>query len=226
MRNYYLDLLSKYGISSAHPGGLSITKKILEDLTITGDMQVADMGCGTGQTLLYLAKNIPCNLTGVDLDERMLRIASKRLDRENQKASLVKADITELPFPPGKFDILLSESVTIFSDIDTALKDFARVLKRGGILVVVEMTVLKQLTERERKEVISYYGLRMVPDRQTWEAKLTQAGFRVIRSQTGRTPPTLKMKSLKMFLDFYPHMRIMRKYSGALGYGIYVCSRV
>lgn len=223
MRSTYLDLLAKYGVSGAHPGGFTLTKKILDSLTINPDTKLLDLGCGTGQTLAYIAGTYPCKLVGVDINSQMLFKATQRFKMENLYINLVQADVMELPFPSNTFDIALSESVTVFTTINKTLKEYARVLKTGGILLAIEMTAVYPLTAEELSEIKSVYGIEQIPTSNEWESMLRQVGFTDIRAYEVQMKPTLKFTSLKMIYDFSPHMNLMNRYSRKLAYMVYHC---
>lgn len=57
MKPSYQDALAYYGVNGAHPGGLSLTKYLLQQERITSTTQLLDAGCGTGQTSAFI-KNI------------------------------------------------------------------------------------------------------------------------------------------------------------------------
>ncbi|HEX9062582.1 MAG TPA: class I SAM-dependent methyltransferase [Clostridia bacterium] len=223
MYSKYLEMLAKHGVSGAHPGGLQLTKEILNTLPINSSTKLIDLGCGTGQTLVYLAKTYPCKTLGVDINDQMLFKAGQRIKRENLYIELVCADVMNLPFPPDSFDIALSESVTIFTGIDRALSEYARILKPGGTLLAIEMTSGPYLNERELKEIKSVYGILKVPNSDEWKGMLKQAGFRDIKVYDVKINSPLKFTSLQMMYDFSPHFSILRRYGRKLQYKVYQC---
>lgn len=225
MRSTYIDLLAKYGISGAHPGGLPLTKSLLDCLHINNNTKLLDLGCGTGDTLAYIAKKYTCEAVGVDINNQMLFKAAQRFKTENLDIDLFHADVMQLPFPSNTYDIALSESVTIFTDINKALKEYARILKDDGTLVAIEMTAEFPLSARELYEIQSVYGVKQVPYPEDWEWMLRQAGFAGIESHTVKMVPTLKFSSLKMLHDFSPHLSIMSRYGRKLGYRVYKGAR-
>ena len=63
---------------------------------------VLDIGCGTGQHLVYILKEFPnIRAVGVDYTQPMLEIAAQKL---SHKATLIHADIREIAFPENHFD--------------------------------------------------------------------------------------------------------------------------
>lgn len=223
MRTTYLDVLAQYGIDGAHPGGLPLTMRILNSLVINYNTRLIDLGCGTGQTLTYIYKTYRCKPTGVDINRQMLQKAVQRFRNENLPITLYHADVMQLPFSSGTFDIALSESVTVFTDINKALKEYARVLKKGGTLLAIEMTAMQHLNPKEMREIKSVYGIGQVPTAYEWERMFIQAGFRDVRTYDVQISPTLKLNSWKMFQDFAPHLYMIQRYSRKLGYKVYKC---
>lgn len=221
----YLDLLAKYGVEGAHPGGLPVTKKILSGLPMDNNTMLLDLGCGTGQTLHYISKTYPCKITGVDINDKMLHKAALRLQKESPAIELVRADVQQLPFPSNTFDIALSESVTVFTDINKALREYNRVLKAGGVLIAIEMTAGSSLGTVEAKEICSIYNIREVPTCSQWECNFSQAGFSDVESYDIKTKPTIKFRSLKMMHELAPYLNLLKRYSRKLSFRTYKCKK-
>lgn len=180
MKYNYLDCLASFGVGGAHPGGLFLTKTLLEREKLDPHMSILDAGCGTGQTSAYLATKYQCHVTSLDCNEIMLQKARYRF-KESQLLINVKNGTTErLPFPDGMFDIVLSESVIAFTDIPSTLSEFKRVLKRNGILLAVEMCVGKKVSEEELTSIRDFYGISQLLIESEWEDHLLKADFQNI----------------------------------------------
>lgn len=219
----YLDLLAKYGVGSAHPGGMLLTREALRVLPIGRNTRLLDVGCGTGQTSFYAAKTYSCKVTAMDINEQMLKQAALRFDKEALDIELVRADALALPFEPHSFDIVLSESVTAFTVMDRALKEYKRVLETGGILLAIEMTAETPLAANDAGHIMSVYGVSKIPTQNEWIDMFTQAGFSDIQAYRVNIRPTFKVTSPKMMYDFYPHLSTMNRYHRKLGYRVYIC---
>jgi ArsR family transcriptional regulator len=102
------------------------------------DLVVADLGCGTGQVAGMLAARV-ARVIGIDSSAAMLRSARKRLeDRPN--VELLRADLAQLPVENASVDAaLLLLVLTYIPDIGAVLSEAARILRRGGHLVVVDL---------------------------------------------------------------------------------------
>lgn len=74
----YLEVLAELEVGGAHPGGLRLSKKILETLDIDEETKILDVGCGTGQTMAYIAERYGCKVTGIDVQEKMVEKANHR----------------------------------------------------------------------------------------------------------------------------------------------------
>lgn len=75
---------------------------------------VLDVGCGTALLTLLLASRLPeSRVVGVDLAAEMLRVAQRNVAQAQllDRVCLVLADAKGLPYAPGDFDLLVSNSI-------------------------------------------------------------------------------------------------------------------
>ena len=100
-----------------------------------GPARVLDAGCGTGGFIRALQPARPeWAVTGVDLSPLACALA-----RERTGAEIVEGSITALPFGDGAFDAVATGDVLYHvADTVTALREFARVVRPGGVVVVNE----------------------------------------------------------------------------------------
>ncbi|KFL81980.1 hypothetical protein TU69_02085 [Bacillus cereus] len=80
-RNTYIDFLAYYGIGSAHPGGFTLTKQLLAQLPLRQGANVLEIGCGTGKTAAYMAKNFGYKVTAVEKNEIMIQKAVRHVPK-------------------------------------------------------------------------------------------------------------------------------------------------
>ncbi|WP_188456786.1 class I SAM-dependent methyltransferase [Virgibacillus oceani] len=186
--NYtYLDCLAMFGVGGAHPGGLRLTKNILSSLDLDETKTVLDVGCGTGQTSAYIAENYRCKVISLDSNQIMLEKATKRFS-ERQLPIEVKHGRTEnLPLDENFVDVVLSESVTAFTDIPLTIQEYKRVLKQGGVFIAVEMVLETPLPKEDVKSVIDFYGVHQLLTEQEWYDLLQNAGYKQIEIEKVKT---------------------------------------
>src|SRR6266852_2479905 len=100
--------------------------------------RVLDVGMGTGISLSqYSSRN---RIVGIDLSEPMLRRAKARMQRHPlaNVEMLAVMDAEQLGFADGFFDVVVAQFViTAVPDPEAALDEFARVVKPGGEIVLV-----------------------------------------------------------------------------------------
>jgi ubiquinone/menaquinone biosynthesis C-methylase UbiE len=97
--------------------------------------QILDAGCGTGGLIRRLApRHSSWQWTGADLMPLACDLARQRL---GATADIRNADVTSLPFADARFDAIVSADVLYHVDDDAAaLKEFVRVLRPGGAVIV------------------------------------------------------------------------------------------
>ncbi len=100
--------------------------------------KILNVGVGTGLELPYFDKSH--EVIGVDISEPMLRKAQERVDREklHNVKGLCVMDGANLSFADGSFDCVVAQFViTTVPQPEKTLDEFARVLKPGGEIVLV-----------------------------------------------------------------------------------------
>lgn len=220
----YLELLSKYGISGAHPGGMELTVELLKNTQIDRNTSILDVGCGTGQTSAFIAKRYCCHVAAVDINEEMLKKADIRFKKEKHNVNLLQANAEELPFPSQSFDIVLSESVTVFTDINKSLKEYNRVLKHPGTLIAIEITSASKLNLSDLSNMKYVYNIDNIPTNEEWIRALSESGFISIESIPVAARPNYKITSARMLKDFSPHIRTLQYYRKKIGYSAFICT--
>ncbi len=98
-----------------------------------------DLGTGTGRILEMFGPLIERGL-GIDLSLDMLLLARARIERAGLRhCSVRQGDIYDLAVPAGSFDVIIIHQVLHFlDDGGRAIREAARVLTRGGRLLVVD----------------------------------------------------------------------------------------
>lgn len=187
MKLNYHDALALGQISGAHPGGFTLTKKLFENIKLHKGMKILDAGSGMGETSLYLAEKYSCTVYAVDNHPDMAARLRAKVRSLNLPIKALKANLEKLPFPEQTFDLIVSESATVFSQIDETLHEFTRTLKPSGELLMVEMTAEDEITRKTEEIIRNFYQINKIPTESEWVRYLKQAGFRgvkIIKSKT------------------------------------------
>ena len=114
----------------------NIRKKIIEEAEIKNNSKILDAGCGTGELLrlLLLQKNL--KLYGIDVSDKMLEAAEKKLGK---RANLKLSSVEKMGFKNDSFDYIFSEDAFHhYANYGLVMKNFYRILKKGGKLIVVD----------------------------------------------------------------------------------------
>ena len=110
---------------------------------------VLDVACGTGDLTEAFAAAGPAQVTGLDFTAEMLAIAQKKSTNRRLRLSTrtklqpvyIQGDATNLPFNDATFDIVsIAWGIRNVSDPAKALREFRRVLKPNGRLMVLEFS--------------------------------------------------------------------------------------
>ncbi|MEV5977417.1 class I SAM-dependent methyltransferase [Streptomyces sp. NPDC052114] len=119
--------------------------------------RLLDVGCGPGMLVRHLLDTRPGDfqITGCDLSPAMVDAAAVRA-KESGDAELTVARVEDMPFPDGHFDVVVAMGVLEYSDADAGLREIARVVRPGGLVVV---TMLNPLSPYRLVEWFVYWPL-------------------------------------------------------------------
>jgi SAM-dependent methyltransferase len=138
---------------------------------------IYDLGCGEGVVAKYLAKKNHRNLVGVDID-------STRLEKNGGKnLRFQKADIRSYRIKDARGIVLTDVLHHIdFKSQDLLLKNIAKSLKRGGVLVIKEIDTGESI----RSKLSRFWDFLFYPNEKIYfsnakslSAKLRRLGFKV-----------------------------------------------
>jgi len=126
-----------------------IWRKKMVNMLPEGDEQlVLDCATGTGDQLICLMENSKKvkQAIGIDLAADMVAIGEKKVKNKPyaDALSFQIASALELPFEENTFDcVTISFGIRNVTDVKKALREFHRVLKPGGRVLILEGTVPK-----------------------------------------------------------------------------------
>lgn len=136
---HYLDHLAVKGVGFLHPGGIDFSLFLNSIIPQRdGDIAILEVGCGTAATLVNMALSGKKNLTGVDINKKMILESQKRIKLNNCENNIEVKQIEatgKLPFKDNSFDFIYAESVLAIVDekiLPVLLQEINRCLKNDG----------------------------------------------------------------------------------------------
>ena len=128
---------------------------ILEYAPEKEHLEVLDVGCGPGFFEITLGKE-GHHVTGIDITENMIHEAKENVKAAGLSADLMTMDCHNLNFPDETFDMVICRNITwTLDDPQKAYREWLRVLKKGGRLLVSDACWYLHLYDEEKKKIFS-----------------------------------------------------------------------
>lgn len=126
-----------------HTMGRIATSQLVDLIEMTTDDDVLDAGSGIGGTARFVAEECQCRVSAVDVTEEYCETARwlNRLVALDDRISVRRADVTELPFADATFQLVFSQHVQMnVADKSRLYQEARRVLADGGQLAMWDIT--------------------------------------------------------------------------------------
>lgn len=136
----------------------------LLDRSIPGDARIVEVGCGTGQMSLYLARADRV-VVGADLTLASLRLAADAGRRFGlTRAAFVESDLNRPGLRAGAFDVVYCSGVLHHTpDPKAAFAHVARLARPGGMIVLGLYNSVARIPLRLRRVAARLSGCRWIP---------------------------------------------------------------
>lgn len=133
----YYDTYISHGIKTDTEKQLWM-KTFAECLPKEEHLNILDVGCGTGAMSLILAES-GHEVTGLDLSEGMMNVGRKKAAEQNLSVEFITGDAEYPPFEDETFDVVVNRHLLwTLMHPDTAVSNWYRVLKPGGMLILID----------------------------------------------------------------------------------------
>lgn len=137
--------------------------KVVEIVGETNPDSILDIATGTGDLAINLAKTEASKIIGFDISEGMLDVGRKKIEKLqlNNTIEMVLGDSEKMPFEDNSFDaITVAFGVRNFENLEKGLTEIYRVLKTGGIFVILETSIP---TKMPFKQGYKFYAKYILP---------------------------------------------------------------
>jgi SAM-dependent methyltransferase len=131
---------------------------------IPGDARIAEIGCGTGQMCLYLARADRV-VIGADLTRGALRLGAAAARRFGLvQVQFVETDLRQAGLKAGAFDVVYSSGALHHTpDPRRSFARLAGLARPGGMIILGVYNAFARVPLRLRRVVARLSGLRFIP---------------------------------------------------------------
>ena len=199
----WYEISSALGLQSFNTQGTKPIEFIAESALITNSSAVLIVGCGAGGTAVHLAEITRADVHGIDISEESIKaaieLASRSKARENLHFQVGDAHV--LPFPPGAFDVVITEYMAFFLRPGD-FRGFCTVLRPGGRIALAELMKDPGVKAGEDAQILRAeelysevlgikFHIPLITEYTDW---LTQAGFENVQVDKRFSNPTFREK--------------------------------
>ena len=161
-----------------------VCRAIGERVRLRPDMDVLEVGCGTGLLTLLLRPQVR-SITGIDSSKGMLGVLEERIREQGVTGVTTRLMDLEAPDPwEGRYDLIVS-SMTLhhIRNVPRLLHLCSSALKPGGTLAVADLDTEGGMFHR-KTELVYHNGF----DRAILAKEFLDAGLHKVRNRTAAMP--------------------------------------
>jgi len=182
----------------------TVHEALLNEILPLEGKRVLDVGCGNGETVLKIAKEVGPNGKAVGIDfspEGIANAKKKAIESKLDKVTEFRvADAEKLPFEDNYFDAVISECVVCLTpNKQKALNEKARVLKPGGKIVMHDVISRARMPESVQKNPELYCGcIGGAVSQDDYAKMLKQAGLTEVKTVNYSEEPAIHGRSISI----------------------------
>ncbi|MFQ5912011.1 MAG: class I SAM-dependent methyltransferase [Nitrospinota bacterium] len=197
-------------VDHMHIRGREATIELARLASIDRDAHVLDVGCGIGGPARHLAAEFGCRVTGLDLTEEYIRVATMLAERTglSDRVDFRHGDAIDMPFGDASFDVVWTQHTSMnIADKAGLYSEMRRVLKLGGRLAVYDVvagaggeihfpvpwardpSVSFLISADGRRELLEKTGFRVLTWRDATRPALDWFRRMTSKAQAGGPPP-------------------------------------
>ena len=142
-------------------------RKAIAQLKPFAPKQLLDVATGTGDFAIQACQMLDdVQITGIDISEGMMEVGRRKVSQMglSERIRFEREDCTRLSYPDSTFDAVTAAfGIRNFDNLDQGLAEMCRVLRKGGVLSIVELTSpvsfpMRQLFHIYAHTVLPVYG--------------------------------------------------------------------
>src|SRR5664279_4640464 len=137
---------------------------------------ILDVATGTGDLAIAAMKLNPAKINGIDISRNMLEIGKEKVEKKgySEKINLITGDSENIPFGDNIFDVaMVAFGVRNFSDPLKGLSEMTRVIRKGGMIMVLEFSKpsgfpIKPLYNFYFRNILPFFGRLFSKDKEAY----------------------------------------------------------
>ena len=144
-----------------------LAQELARDLPLNA--RVLEIAPGPGYLSIALAKLGPFKVTGLDISQSFVQMASQNAKQEGVAARFIHGSASDIPLEDGMFDLVVCRAAfKNFSEPLKALNEMHRVLKPQGRAIIIDLR-----KDASWDEIVAYVDGLHLSAANTWMTKFT-----------------------------------------------------
>jgi ubiquinone/menaquinone biosynthesis C-methylase UbiE len=175
--DFFSGLSASWDEQHSRPEEMERLRRFAVHFRLRPGERVLDAGCGSGRLIPLILEAIGAGGRLVELDFAPGMVELARGKTDDPRVTFQVGDAHDLPFPEGGFDNVIALALLPhLDDPGTALREFHRVLKPGGRLVIAHQ-MGREALDRLHGESSMPVRRDLLPAKEVLERLLAAAGF-------------------------------------------------
>ncbi len=205
---------------------------VLQNANISSGAKVLDVGIGTGNTSLGIFAKTPCKITGVDVSEKMMRIAKEKAKEIGAEIETIVSSADKMVLDTD-FDLAVAAFSIHHLEQKGKLEAFKRIhnsLKKGGRFILVDITIEIDASIRDEKRlehIINRWGCEALYALKYIGPEAVDTSLRGLKDvfyrngEYAETPSKLKELLKQAGFELVKHEEPDKR----IGYQVFVCDK-